>query len=277
MARSLNAELAAVSFGTLVVEHGFDKESAWKAIAMLLLSCQVYAPYQGWIDFHDVIVYREANDFKRTRSGQPNSYLKKGESMTAWLANELGVSRTELCESIGLYWRVPQLQSVQPNNPVGHAFRTLVVEYLKMFGDQGIIYQEEVSPFNLFQGHHFTTRSKDPKIDIVAYRDHQVVALISSRWRYRHDRVDMVEEAWAYAPPARRLNPNCGLYAFVGEFAASRLLKVLDNCPPTHPNPALTACVHFCPELVTEGLGENGRLTHLKGLSWMADESFKWR
>jgi hypothetical protein len=100
--------------------------------------------------------------------------------------------------------------------------------------------------------------------------------VISVRWRFRHDRVDVVEEALAYGTAARRANPNCALYALVGEFAPNRLEKILSNCPPRK-NPPLDACIHFAPELLSEGLGENGRLHELKSLTWLADESFNWR
>jgi len=100
--------------------------------------------------------------------------------------------------------------------------------------------------------------------------------LISSRWRFRHDRVDVVEEAMAYAPAARRHNPNCRLYASVGEFAPNRLDKILTNCPPLQPHGALAAGVHFAPQLITRGLGENGRMMHLKSLEWLIGESFTW-
>ena len=70
---------------------------------------------------------------------------------------------------------------------------------LETFGDQDITYTEEVSPYEEFSDQQFSTRSPDPKIDIVARRGGLTVALVSSRWRYRHDRVNLVGEAMAYA------------------------------------------------------------------------------
>jgi len=211
------------------------------------------------------VVHREANEFKHGPRG-PNAVMRRAGTLTDFLASELGVSRTDLCTTIGAYWKNPQISTLQPHNPTGHAFRSLAVNILETFGNPAITYAEEVSPHEEFPGSCFTTRSRNPKIDIVARRDKKTVALISTRWRYRHDRVEVVEEALDYAPAARRHNSRCRLYALVGEFSPNRLEKVLSNCPPAQPNGALHAVAHFEPKLVTNGLNVNGRITHLKSL-----------
>ena len=202
--------------------------------------------------------------------------MRRAAELTTFLAKELGVPRSDLCKEIGAYWRHPGIANRQPHNLAGHAFRSLNVHILETFGDQGITYVEEVNPHDEFPGQQFTTRSKEPKIDIVARRGNVTVALISTRSRYRHDRVDVVEEAMAYGTAARRHNPGCHFYASVGEFAPNRLEKVLRNCPPAQPRGALTAAVHFAPHLISSGLGENGRMMQLKGLDWLIDETFSW-
>lgn len=271
MARSPNAEIAAQQFLNLLQASGYAKGEAWKAIAQSLLSCKQWVG--GWQPFHDVILYREANDFK-----PGNAVMQRAENLTQYVAKEIGVSRADLCSSIGLYWQTPVISTKQPNNLVGHAFRSMLVEALKKFGDPGITYEEEVPPADEFPGHVFPTRSKNAKLDIVARRGKVTVALISSRWRFRHDRVDMIDEAMAYVTPARRANPNCQLYVWLGEFAPNRLHKVLQHCPPS-PNPVLSAAVHFQPKLVTDpaALGENGRTVELKSMDWIIDQSFKWK
>ena len=229
----------------------------------------------GWQPFHGVVVYRESNDFKTGALG-PNAVMRRAEALTSFLAIGLGVPRANLCNEIATYWRHLDIADLQPHNLAGHAFRSLTVHILETFGDPGITYAEEVSSYDEFPGQQFTTRSQEPRIDIVARRGDVTVALISSRWRYRHDRVDVVEEAMAYAPAARRHNPGCRLYASVGEFAPNRLDKVLSNCPPAQPHGALTAAVHFAPQLVTGGLGENGRMVQLQSLDWLIGETFSW-
>ena len=273
MPRSSNAQLAISMYEALRAEHGWDRETAWQGIARLLLSCETWQP--GWHPFHGVVVYREASDFKRGPSG-PNAVMQRAESLTSVLANALNVPRSDLCSEISAYWKHPSISSLQPHNLAGHAFRSLTVHILETFGDPSIAYAEEVSPYDEFPGQQFTTRSQDAKIDIVARRGGVTVALISSRWRFRHDRVDVVEEAMAYVTAARRHNPACRLYASVGEFAPNRLEKILSNCPPAQPRGALTAAVHFAPDLITRGLGENGRVEHLQSLDWLIGETFFW-
>jgi hypothetical protein len=38
----------------------------------------------------------------------------------------------------------------------------------------------------------------------------------------------------------------------------------------------LNATVHFAPQLITAGLQENGRMTHLRSLEWLIGETFSW-
>jgi hypothetical protein len=268
------AQLAAEMFRADVARHGYGAGQAWLAIAQLLLTCKIWR--QGWRKFHGVIVYRESNDFKPSAKGIPNKVLRSAEQMTTFLAKELGVERGEVCESIGTFWKHRDLRGVQPNNPVGHAFRSILVEYLTLFGAKGLQYEEEVDPYGLFHGGDFKGRSKEPKIDIVVYKHNVPVALITCRWRYRHDRVDIIDEAQNYVPIARRQFTGCRFYACVGEFSAARLEKILKNAAPIGKYPLIDACVHFAPRLLTEGLGENGRLQHIKSLDWLAEESRSW-
>lgn len=272
--RSSNAQGAVEMYDRLRREKGWTKSDAWHGIALLLLSCEVWDS-GGWRPFRNVVVYRERNDFKSGSQG-PNAVLERAEHLTTYLAEGLNVPRAELCSTIGQYWRDPHIANFQPHNLVGHAFRSLIVSILETWGDSGITYDEEVRPHDEFPGYQFETRSKRAKIDVVGRRAGLIVALISARWRFRHDRVDVVEEALAYAPAAQRVNRNCKFYAVLGEFAPNRLEKVLTHCPP-QPNPAISAAVHFAPQLITNGLGENGRLAALKSLEWLIDQTFNWR
>lgn len=274
MPRSPNAQTAVALFKNLEQEHHWAAADAWKGIAIMLLSCEIWA--RGWQTFQDTVVYRESNDFKIGPKG-PSAVVKRAEQLTTYLAAQLGVPRTEVCAYIGQYYKHAGISALQPHNLVGHAFRSIVVHILETLGDPGVTYAEEVSPNSEFPGHLFNTRSKDAKLDIVARRGQRTVALLSSRWRYRHDRVDMVDEAMAYAAAAQRQNPHCQLYGMVGEFSVPRLVKVLEHCPPLHPNGALSAIVHFNPDLLWKGLGENGKTQHLKSLEWLIKETFAWK
>lgn len=87
----------------------------------------------GWQPFHNVVVYRETNDFKQGANGTPNTVLQRAEALTQYLAGQLGVPRAEIDHHIGLYWHQPVISTLQPHNLVGHAFRSLIVTALRSF------------------------------------------------------------------------------------------------------------------------------------------------
>jgi|GEM_PF-2996840 hypothetical protein len=273
MPRDHNAQLAVNMFNQLASLHGWSKTDAWKGIAILLLTCKIWR--SGWANFHDVVVYKESNTFTVTPSG-PNATVKRGMDLSDYLAFELRVTRADLCNFIGQYWLDPAVSNLQPNNLVGHAFRSIVVDILERYGNPAITYQEEVDPYDEFPGYTFHMRSKKPRIDIIARKGGLTVAILSTRWRYRHDRVDLVDESLAYIQPARRAYNNCGFFGVIGECSPARIEKVLDHCPPKDPHGSINAAVHFNPELITKGLKENGRMAHLKSLLWLIDETFTW-
>jgi len=276
MARSRNAQLAVDLYNQLDAEHHWNADTAWQGIARLLLSCEIYIAQAGWRPFHGVVTYVDSNRFTVGDAG-PHATLRRAEQLTEYLAGQLGVPRPDLCANIGTYFQQAHIRRLQPNNPVGHAYRSLATNALQRFGDPGITYEEEVNPHAEFPGQVFTTRSKRARIDIVARRENRTVALLSVRWRVRHDRLDVVDEAIAYAPASQRHNPHSRVYAVLGEFDCGRLRKVLDNCPPIIPHAAIHAAVHYAPQLITEGLQENGTMQYLRSLSWLINETFTWR
>jgi hypothetical protein len=274
MASDPNAALAVSLYQTLRQQEHWSKTDVWKSIALLLLTCEVWGV--GWQPFHDLVVFRERNDFKISPSSGPNATMRAADQLTRYLAAELNVPRTKVCDAIGLYFKQPAVRHLQPNNLLGNAFRSLVAEILRDYGNPKISYKQEVDPLLEFPGHSFTTRSKKPRLDIVARKGNETVALLSTRWRYRHDRVDLVDEAFAYITPAKRTFPSCRLFAVVGEFSPPRLLKVLDHSViPTGKGP-IDATVHFNPLLISAGLGANGRLAALQSLVWLIDQTFSW-
>lgn len=265
MGRSKNAQIAVDLYQDLQHLNRWNPQTAWHGIAELLLTCEIWR--RGCEPFHNVVVYRESNDFKLNKDGSPNAALRSAEVLSTCLASELGIERQDLCGRIGTYWRQPGIADLQYNNLVGHAFRSLTVRILEVFGSPDIQYFEEVDPLVEFSGHEFKTRSVNPKLDIVARKGTKTVALLSTRWRFRHDRVKVVDEALAYAPAAHRHNPNCVLYAITGKFSPN-LAKIMMNCPPLHSHPPLDATVHFAPQLIRR-MYPKSQIEQLRSLAWL--------
>ena len=280
MSRSENAQLAVNMFQDLLNQHQWSAQEAWKGIAFLLMTCKRWVGRgYGWDSHHDVPTYREANDIGYTGSGNPNAYLRRGRDLKQYLASSLGVDERNLCSKIGRFYDHPRIEDLQPHNLKGHAFRSIVVNYLKRFGDSGISYEEEVNPKDLFPGSSFSSLSKDPRVDIVAWRQASPVALLSTRWGLRHDRMEVIQESEIYMNAAPQ---HCNFYPVLGENDVTRLEKVLRNSAPIMQGASITATVHHCPEMVIHGIDFRGernaesRLTGIKDLSFLAQETNSW-
>ena len=273
MARSANAQTAVDLYTKCQQQHRWTAATAWCGIARLLLSCEVYRT--RWQSFYDVVVYADSNRFKAGKRG-PHAALCRAERLTNYLAGQLGVDREDLCRSIGTFWQRPEIRALQPHNPAGHAFRSLVANALQMFGDPGITYEEDgdLSAELVSLGNR--VESKGRKADVVARRAGRVVATIAVNWRLRHNRLGFLHRSIELAGSLRGYNPHAQAYAVVGEFDGGRLRKLLANCSAAIPNTAVSAAVHFAPELIREGLQENGTLQQLKSLEWLIGETYRW-
>ena len=270
-----HAELAVDLYGDLLAEHGWELDQAWLAIAVLLMTCEIWR--DEWRAFHDAPVLQESNNYRLTKSGNPNKALSEALLVKEWIAAELDADPDSLCAELGQFLRHPEIVDFQPHNLRGHAFRSLVAETLARFGDPELEVSEEVSPRALFPGYDFVDRSEAARIDIVAQRGPRVVALITTRWTYRHDRVDIIDEALAYVPSARRQNSNCRFFGVTAEFVTARLKKVIDQTAPMRRNAAINRLVHLNPDLPGELLGRNGDLRMMWSLEQMVRDSFGWR
>jgi len=217
----------------------------------------------------------ESNRFTKGND-RPHATLRRAEQLSSYLAAQLSVDRQELCENIGLYWRQSKIRQNQPHNLVGHAFRSLATTVLSLFGDSGITYEEGVDSSAEFLQHSIKGKSKSPKIDIIARRGNRIVAALAVSWRIRHNRLGVLRDSLSYAPAVQRHNPNCKIYVILGEFDGGRLRKVLANCAPILPHAAISSAVHFAPQLIQEGLRENGTLEYLRSLAWLVGETFRW-
>ena len=270
-----HAELAVDLYGELLAEHGWELDQAWLAIAVLLMTCEIWR--DEWRAFHDAPVLQESNNYRLTKSGNPNKALSEALLVKEWIAAELDADPDSLCAVLGQFFRHPEIVDFQPHNLRGHAFRSLVAETLAKFGDPGLEVSEEVSPYRLFPGFDFPTRSPDARIDIVVQRGPRLVALISARWTYRHDRVEMIDEAMAYMPAAHGQNRDCRFFGVTAEFVTARLKKVIGETSPVMQRAAINRLVHLNRDLPGDLIGRNGDLGHMWSLAEMVRDSFGWR
>jgi hypothetical protein len=239
------------------------------------MTCKVWEG-RAWKDFLGIPVLMERNNY-RVSDGRPNQQVRDAQRVAAFMAKELGIGQGDLCDELGLFFRQPQVAHFQPNNIRGHAFRSLIAQTLASYGDSGLTIREEQPAHSLFPGHPLGTRSTNAKIDIVVTRKTLLVALISTRWTYRHDRVDLLDEAHACVPPARRQNPGCVYYGVVAEFGTARLKKVISQTDRVQKHAVMGPLVHLNPELAGPVIGRDGQLTHLMSLADFVRASADWR
>ncbi len=268
-----HAETAVAKFNSRKVSQRRDLDTAWLTVSELLMTCEIWAAGE-WRAFRGQPVLRESNDYKENQDGGSNKALKEAALIGDYIAEELGIPRTELCAHIGGFLKG---LGIQPNNPRGHAFRSLVAEILSSYGDTGLTVREEVDPHPLYPGFTFALRSASPRIDIVVLRQQRIVALCSTRWTYRHDRVDMLEEATAYMAAARRENPDCKFFGITAELNPARLKKVVKQTSPLQRNAAMERLIHLHKPLATSVIGHNGLLEHLMDLAEWVRDSGNWR
>jgi hypothetical protein len=269
-----NAEAAVQAFTNDLTNRGWGLSEAWLAISRQLMTCEIWDERRKtWVEHYNQPVLLESNQYKLLANGCPNKALQKSILVGDYIAQKLSVPRGNLCGELGIFMKA---LSIQPNNPRGHSFRSIIAEVLARYGDPQITVREEVNPYNLFPGSQFNLRSKKPSIDIVAYRNNLPVALCSTRWTYRHDRVDLLEEARAYMSAAKQLNPNTHFFGITAEMNPARLKKVIAQTLPLAPSADVDCLVHLHSPLATTVVNHNGDLIHLLDLIDWVKSSYTW-
>jgi hypothetical protein len=270
-----HAELAVSLYTDLLRQRDLTLGHAWQAVAQVLMSTQVWDRGE-WHELLGELVMMERNNYRLNKDGSPNRALRDAKLIGDHLAQALGVSRETLPAYVGLYFRVPEIAPLQPNNLRGHAFRSIVAETLARYGDPALTISEELPVRDLFPGWDFGNRSDEARVDLTARRQGHIVALVSTRWTYRHDRVDMIDEARAYVPAARNANRNAVFFGVTAEIGTARLRKVINETVPLHPNAAIKRLVHLNPALASTVIKKNGPLGHMWSLADFVNDSWNW-
>jgi hypothetical protein len=268
-----NAEAAVAQFSSRMASEGRNLDQAWLTISELLMTCEIWGAAR-WLPFRNQLVLRESNDYKENKSGGPNKALQEATLIGDYISEKLGIPRNQLCAHVGGFLKG---LGIQPNNPRGHAFRSLVAKALSSYGDTALTVMEEVDPYPFYPGFTFALRSASPRIDIVILRGQRIVALCSTRWTYRHDRVDMLEEAAAYMAAARRVNPDCRFFGITSELNPARLKKVVKQTSALQRNAAMERLVHLHKPIATSVIGHNGVLESLMDLADWIRDSPNWK
>lgn len=270
-----NAEAAVQAFINDLTSKGWGLNEAWLAISRQLMTCEIWDELRKtWVQYYNQPVLRERNDYKLLVNNSPNKALQESKLVGDYIAQKLNIPRQNLCSQLGVFMKA---LTIQPNNPRGHAFRSIIAETLARYGDPNIRVEEEVNPYTLFPSNHqFNLRSKNPRIDIVAYRNNFPVALCSTRWTYRHDRVDILEEARAYMSVAKNLYSNIHYFGITAEMQPARLKKVVDQTLPLNPSADVDYLVHMHAPLATTVVNHNGNLVHLLDLVDWVNGSHSW-
>ncbi len=234
LALNSNDRIAVEAFNDIVTRENLDKYTAWKAIAKLLLTCEVWEGKRtGWspLVYERCIVFEEANTFGVTKSGEEIAkYSSEGSSVHTWPVSLAFRPKVSAMRSafIGGFPRSGTCSLTTCSGIRSGLSASLT--------SSGSVIRKSPTMKRLVRMPNLRAinagASPGAKIDIVARRGDLPVALMSCKWRYRHDRVEFVEEFMRYLTPARRLNSNMEFYAITGEFSSARLHKALEASQP---------------------------------------------
>jgi len=239
--------------------------SAWAGIYQCLLW---YEPLAQPVDGHS----RLPHIIDANRITKPSNWQRHAINVEAYLAAQWSISPETVGDVVDLLMRSPAYGGLQRHNIVGAAFAALVRLTLQRFGNQdpSLTYELEVPGANAFPGVQIPTRSERPSIDILVRKSGKNIGIISTKWSYRHDRVDdLTTECRAYKNAATYTDTKLFYYIATNEFDPARTEKlILDKC--------VDRVIHVHKELVTGVCKLNGRLKDLWDLSELLASSNSW-
>ena len=255
-----------------IVKRQFDNtpagsliETAWLAVYQVLLwhetfDSQTYLPH---------II--DADKLRPRKLGlKPNIWAERAANINSFLAQQLASKLDDVHSLCDLLMCSPEYKGRQRQNPLGIGFSELICHILRKFGSENIEYKTEYPARQLFPGVQLQSRSKNPSIDVLALKNGVPVAIITTKWSIRHDRLtDVIDESISYRSAAMRCGLKVPVFFVTNEFDPARLDKVISN-------EYVEAVVHVCPKLLLDVCGLNGRLTQLKDLPHLVNLTSKW-
>lgn len=242
-------------------DFGGQVENVWLGIYQALLW------YEG--QFIHVI---DADKLRPTKRRSANlQWQRRAKALEKFLAERFLCESKDIRSRIDLLMAQSDFAGQQRQNPLGTGFIGAIQYVLRKFGGSSLTFAAEVAIKQVFKGQDVPGRTKNAKIDIVAFRHNIPRAIVSCKWSVRHDRInDITNECPAYksaAETAFSLVPK--FFLVTNEFDPARLTKILqDEC--------IDGVVHVHKEAVTEVCGLDGRLARLLDLSTFVQQSNSW-
>jgi hypothetical protein len=279
--RQETTEAASHIFDTSVFPGGTAApNSAWAGIYQALLWYEPLAdPINGRNALPHII---DANRLKKSLSrGLPNAWQKRAVAVEEYIAAQWGVGAPAVRGMVNRLMRLPQYsdsagQEKQRHNTLGIAFAALIVLVLRRYGNQNpeLIYELEAEGPVAFPGLQIPTRSEAARIDVLVRKPGKNIGIISTKWSYRHDRVDdLTTECRSYKSAAAYTHATRSAplfyYIATNEFDAARTQKLIAD-------PCIDHVVHVHKRLVTEVAGQNGRLADLWDIADLIANSHTW-
>ncbi len=252
--------------------QGASLASAWLGIYQSLMWYEEIGDAN--FDFLPHVIDADKLRFSKSKSGKsrkkPSAWQTRAKRFEDYLALHLGCKSSEVKEHVDALMRQEEYRLLQRQNPLGIAFTALVAHLLRTYGNGKIIYELEVKADRIFPGIAMPGRSASPFIDILVCREDKPIAIISSKWSLRHDRInDITNECPIYKAAALRHRSRLRFYVVSNEFDPSRLNRILsDDC--------VDGLAHVRKEAVTKVCELDGRLDRLMDLTDLVEATFSW-
>jgi hypothetical protein len=256
--------------GALFPEGKPTVQSAWAGIYQCLLW---YEELPKAVLGHQRLPHIiDANRLTKSQDRGPSAWQRHAINIEEYLAKHWAIPVGNVGNTVDLLMKSPGYAGLQRHNILGAAFAVLVKLSLQRFGNQDprLSYELEVPGANAFPGIQIPTRSEKPSIDILVRKAGKNIGIISTKWSYRHDRVDdLTTECRAYKNAGAYTDTKLFYHIATNEFDPARTDKLIgDKC--------VDRVIHVHKELVTGVCKLNGRLKNLWDLVDLLEDSNNW-
>ncbi len=250
--------------------RGFSAQTAWLGIYQTLMWYEPVhvAGFKYLPHIIDADKLRPTDS--RKASANPTAWQRRAQAFEQYLAEQWNCRPSDVENRVDQLLRMPSYLGLQRQNSLGIAFPGVVKFILERFGNPAVVYELEADARTIFPGISMPGRSVKPTIDILAKKGGMPVAIISTKWSVRHDRInDITNECPIYKAAAMRSRIRLAYYVVTNEFDPARLSKILDD-------DCIDRLVHVHKEAVTVAAGLDGRLSNMLDLADLVAITAHW-